>query len=69
MQTMENDRKQHIDALISDMAGSGTKASHKEQDPRKLVMLRNHEVGRKPRIDALILKVMKSNGIMDCNDL
>ncbi|GKG65349.1 hypothetical protein Tco_0673280, partial [Tanacetum coccineum] len=37
VQTVEKDRKQQIDALISNMAGSGTEAAHKEQDPGKLV--------------------------------
>ncbi|GJT63969.1 cullin 3 [Tanacetum coccineum] len=69
VQTVEKDRKQQIDALISDMAGSGTEAAHKEQDPGKLVMVQNLEVGRKPQIDASILKIMKANGIMNCNDL
>nr|GEY84294.1 hypothetical protein [Tanacetum cinerariifolium] len=48
---------------------SGTEAAHKEQDLGKLVMVQNLEVGRKPQIDALILKIMKANGIMDCNNL
>ncbi|GKA67882.1 putative cullin protein, neddylation [Tanacetum coccineum] len=69
VKTVEKDRKQQIDALISDMAGSGTEAAHKEQDPGKLVMVQNLEVGRKPQIDASILKIMKANGIMNCNDL
>ncbi|GKD87150.1 cullin-3A-like protein isoform X1, partial [Tanacetum coccineum] len=69
VQTVEKDRKQQIDALISNMAGSGTEAAHKEQDPGKLVMVQNLEVGRKPQIDASILKILKANGIMDCNDL
>ncbi|GJW78995.1 cullin-3A-like protein, partial [Tanacetum coccineum] len=34
-----------------------------------LVMVQNIEVGRKPQTDALILKIMKANGIMDCNNL
>ncbi|GJV10222.1 putative ribonuclease H-like domain-containing protein [Tanacetum coccineum] len=68
VQTVEKDRKQQIDALISNMAGSGTEAAHKEQDPGKLVMVQNLEVGRKPQIDASILKIMKANEIMDCND-
>nr|GEV28985.1 hypothetical protein [Tanacetum cinerariifolium] len=38
---LEKDKKQQIDALISDMAGSGTEAAHKEQDPGKLVMVQN----------------------------
>ncbi|GJU34586.1 cullin homology [Tanacetum coccineum] len=42
------ERKQQIDALISNMAGSGTEAAHKEQDPGKLLMVQNLEVGRKP---------------------
>ncbi|GJX31086.1 cullin-3A-like protein [Tanacetum coccineum] len=49
--------------------GRGTEAAHKEQDPGKLVMVQNLEVGRKPQIDASILKILKANGIMDCNDL
>ncbi|GJS08161.1 cullin 3 [Tanacetum coccineum] len=69
LQTMQKDRKQQIDALISNMTGSGTEAAHKEQDPGKLMMVQNLEVGRKPQIDALILKITKANGIMDCNNL
>lgn len=44
------------------MAGSGTDAAHKELDPEKLVTVQNFEVGRKPQIDALILKIMKTWG-------
>ena len=55
VQTVEKDRKQQIDALIPNIAGSGTDAAHKELDPEKLVTVQNFEVGRKPQIDALIL--------------
>ncbi|GJX73239.1 hypothetical protein Tco_0311834, partial [Tanacetum coccineum] len=48
VQTVEQDRKQQIDALISNMAGYGTEAAHKEQEPGKLVMVQNLELGRKP---------------------
>ncbi|GKE86280.1 cullin-3A-like protein [Tanacetum coccineum] len=78
VQTVEKDRKQQIDALISDMdhgvrtqkARDGYRGSTQGTGSWKAsVMVQNLEVGRKPQIDASILKIMKANGIMDCNDL
>ncbi|GKB36128.1 hypothetical protein Tco_0881070 [Tanacetum coccineum] len=63
VQTVEKDRKQQIDALISDMDECYRGSTQGTGSWKASVMVQNLEVGRKPQIDASILKIMKANGI------